>query len=79
MQTKVKKQATKNVAETKVTKVQTSKNVVTRVNNVVTEKKEVKQVTFIDSFHNYSNKQQTRETKSYHKNVPPVGYWAGEN
>jgi len=79
MQTKVKKQATKNVAETKVTKVQSSKNVVKQVNNLLNENKQAKQVTFIDSFHNYSNKQQTRESRNYHKNVPPVGYWAGEN
>jgi hypothetical protein len=79
MQTKVKKQATKNVATKQATKVQSTKNVVTKVNELINENKQAKQVTFIDSFHNYSNKQQTRETKSYHKNVPPVGYWAGEN
>jgi chromatin segregation and condensation protein Rec8/ScpA/Scc1 (kleisin family) len=79
MQTKVKKQAAKNVAVKQATKVKTSKNVVTRVNNVVTENKKVSEVTFIDSFHNYSNKQQTRESRNYHKNVPPIGYWAGEN
>jgi hypothetical protein len=77
MKTKVKNKLQKNVAETKVTKVQSTKNVVKQVNNLLSENKQAKQVTFIDSFHNYSNKQQTRESRSYHKNVPPIGYWAG--